>query len=526
MSGSGSQHKPAAKPASAPAKGPSTRKPEAVRRLFDEQAEEEQKKMTAKASLESIASAWDQYETDLIWEWCADCEGFVKKHGKKSRIDRDAIFRTIAAFPDMPHPKSTKALLDNWRHRNSTKYPGTGIRAKKDTHVSDEEEEEEEEDDDEESVSSSSGTEQPAKKKSKTSHPLAPNELADCVHCGAADQPKFCSDCGCCRDIAFDAEQNRFLRQRKAPAASSAAAAGTSTTDTSSTLTKRDKELERQRGAGADFPRFAKSVKCSAAEALALSAGAVAGPSYVFPSAALLGLIESGKLADIGYATPITIVDHAAGRIGGSHETSFDVSDAGGVKVSEKNIRAPPLTSMSQFMFTLVSVIIPALVERPAAVADWCVLARSALALESSRGTKSALDFIQRQLTHSVHRRTSFGAVDPGVMLSIVADVLSGGKHSEPPKLKPIERREPRDSSHRPPRAPRAPAAARSSEKISESCRQFNSASGCNYGDSCKYEHVCGKCKKAGHTRDRCRSGASSAASGPSGSPAAEGQQA
>jgi hypothetical protein len=39
----------------------------------------------------------------------------------------------------------------------------------------------------------------------------------------------------------------------------------------------------------------------------------------------------------------------------------------------------------------------------------------------------------------------------------------------------------------------------------SDVCHRFNGAKGCNSGDSCKYKHICKKCKKRGHGKVDCK---------------------
>jgi hypothetical protein len=501
------------KAAPAPAAGAVSRSSIPPRSLMNDLNNAAEDRDVARAALVSIRGAWEKYATDLIWEWCADYDGFIKAHGKKSKDDRETIFRTMVKVGGVKHTLGVKELKANYLHRTKKKYVGTGLVHDQQTSSDEDMEglsqeqdegEDDEEDDDIDLTPAHTDSDPTEKKKAKASHSAHKSELQDCVHCGHRSQPQFCSDCGMNRLLPFDSPNNKFLRERKHPAvpaaSPAAAAAGTSINDTSSGLSKRDKELERQRATGINFPRFDKEVQLSPTEALALSGGAFQGPTYAPPTPALLRLIESGKLVDIGYASPITIADLAAGRIGGSSDADLSV-DNGAVRLSEKNIRAPPLASMQQFTFTLVSVIIPALVDRPAGIADWCALARSAYAIEASRGAKAALEFIQRQLTHCVHTRSPFGTVDQNVLLSVLHDPEAKAAPAHgPPKLPAAGG----SVSGRRAAANSKPAAASEGGQYTVKCKQFNSAGGCTY-PSCRYLHACSICNKPQHGASSCR---------------------
>lgn len=207
------------------------------------------------------------------------------------------------------------------------------------------------------------------------------------------------------------------------------------------------------------------------------------GSSFVPPSESLIRLIRSGKLTDVGYATPILVSDLVAGKVGGSTVSTLGTNDDGAVRITD-SIRAPPIRDIQQFTSTIISTIIPALIDNPAAIIDWCTLLRTALQLNADRGWPTAKDYIDQVLTHSVHQRKPFGPIVPTILSSVFNQSHRGSVAS---------------SSNAP------TGGLRSGGQPKRPCFAWNEGR-CTTRE-CRFSHVCSKCESGSHTSAACPSG-------------------
>lgn len=252
-----------------------------------------------------------------------------------------------------------------------------------------------------------------------------------CAHCelelppGAGSQ-HTCAGCGMRIDLSADHFLNkaRFEAHTKAlfsAAASAPAAAGTQPTQTSHTskagVLEEACKKQREEAGWPDRAEFADGVAAIPyTEALARVRRAFLGSNYADPPAELLELVRCGKLRDVGLALPRTHDEMAVLKekgnslallksvIGGDSATPGDATLKG----------MCALRNLGDFTSALLSTVIPALVDKPAAVADWCTLARSVTMIERAKGWEVASKF----LTNSLRDREagSIGVFKPATL--------------------------------------------------------------------------------------------------------------
>jgi len=236
-----------------------------------------------------------------------------------------------------------------------------------------------------------------------------------CTHCLAEAPhatPAFrCADCGMRSDLPFDAPINAHFR------GSSSGVSGQSDSGTAAArapkaaLSRRDKELERLAEEGAPYPRFDDTAAVSSAEALEGVRESLWATNYSDPSPSLIKLVRSGKLTKVGFALPTS-----ASQV----QTRVDFADAGILFVNGRseatgNVVAPTVNNWDEFTHALLSVILPALFDRPRALLDWIALARTAREINREHDWPTARRYIDAVLADKVIRRAPFGTYDSRV---------------------------------------------------------------------------------------------------------------
>jgi len=398
---------------------------------------------TAKATSASRRDAFDKFpSTEGLWAWGKDCVGW--KVPAASMHKRDVVLAALVTL-GAPLIKSQKKFAANWRHR-CMKVDDKKSLPPPDADSSSEDEDEEELDDDavaaeasraeaehraqsarEKAASAAAAT---TKKNTATtqSNPSAP-PLRACTHC-TDEQPRAspvfrCDTCHMRSDLPFDAQQNVYFRSTAGAPASS----GQSDTETSSvrtpkeTLSRRDKELERLAEEGAPFPRFDDAAPMSSAEALEAVRDSLWATNYSDPSASLIKLVRSGKLTKVGFALP---------RPASQTQTRADFADTGilflnGRSEATGNVVAPPLQNYDEFMHALLSVIAPALIDRPRALLDWFALARTVHEINREHDWPTARQYLDSALADRVTRRAPFGTYDRRIYDAITKPRGGGG---------------------------------------------------------------------------------------------------
>ena len=446
-------------------------------------------KKATKASLDTPArrAVFARFDSDLLYSWGADCEGFRKKLPATKSGDRGRLLDTLAEM-NVPLPNSIEELFENFKDANDEPFEGSGLHVPIDDdddagdQPSEEEEAEEPPPPLPKVVHKSPSKDEPPTKRHKAATALDPGT---CPHCLKTDQPVFCSHCGMRGDQDYGHAQNVDIRNAR----SALQARGTNTqTDTTSGLTKRDKELERLAAHGDPMPHFNEAGAITHLAALLQGSEAYLGPNYVPPSASLINLIRSGKLVEVGYATPITIAQAASSNSAGTTTSTVGAGEDGALRITD-TIKAPPLVDSYQFVFTLVSTILPALIDRPEALNDWLTLARTVLTLERDRNWTKAARYLERTLVRCVHQRKSFGPCERGVLEAVIHENAPASSSSSS-----------RDRAAAPTAASAAsakvaPRTQREQRDLSAVCKKYNTGT-CDRGESCFYEHACSNCGK------------------------------
>ena len=125
--------------------------------------------------------------------------------------------------------------------------------------------------------------------------------------------------------------------------------------------------------------------------------------------------------------------------------------------------------SAQEFAKSMFSTIIPALMNHPKALAQWCSLARSVLEVEERhKSWEIAQDYLQRALTFKVAQRKDIGTFDHTILAEILA-------------VRPFRSTTTTGSTS---------SAAQSAAAVN--CGYFNRSGGCKYSDEeCKNKHEC-----------------------------------
>lgn len=459
--------------------------------IATKEADKIEKKQARAATRESSLTAYQAYSTELLFHWGSDCKGWSKKVPASKSTNRDLIIRTLLDGEVDP-PRDMKAIIANWKKLNkTTKYGGSGRHSDSEEEASDDDDEEmevskEESDGDEPAASS---TERPAKRQRTNSTELDHDTRKRCPHCLIMNQLTFCEGCGMRRDKDWTDPQNADIRNKK----DSSSSGKSNSTDTSNKdLSKRDRELERLTAAGDPFTSFITAKDLSAKEALERLTSAHMGTSYVPPSKSLIKHIQSGKLVDIGYATPITISEAQAAKQSNSSVQTLSTGENGEVKVVDTS-RPPPLASMQQLIFTSISVILPSLIDNKTGLTEWLSLLRTAMQLEKDKGWISAKEYVERALQHCIHQRAPFGGVVRECMDSILFNRAPASSATASSSMS-------KKSSRR-----ASPAGGHNSDSVSEElCHNFNN-SRCRFGEECKFKHICKKCASTSHGARDCK---------------------
>jgi len=338
-----------------------------------------------------------------------------------------------------------------------------------------------------------------------TPSPLAasPRPLRACLACNAPTAQTGVFTCGECHlrgDLAIDHPYNTHLLKLEvlrieghaSPTVSSAAAAGSSSGQPAAASLKSadrlsawDSNLARITAAGVDVPLFTgpdAAAGMTARDALARVARAFDAARFAAPSDQLLAAIRAGKLRDVGFALPRT---HAA--VQGIHETEAGTLSLGadGVpRFTNKAKDAPPVSSAQAFTTALISTILPALIDRPAALVEWLTLGRTVLALDERYGWANAFQYAQRQLALCIDEGKPFATeTAASVLLPIALAAGPGG-------------------AGRGPAAPGSQQAQRSNTGP-QTCHNFNNGVPCRLSP-CKFAHSCQNCQQLGHGSSSC----------------------
>jgi hypothetical protein len=266
-----------------------------------------------------------------------------------------------------------------------------------------------------------------------------------------------------------------------------------------SRLSALDSEFARLATTSPPFSTFAAGSACTADEALNMSHAALDAAQSQRPSESLVRLIQSGKLVQLGYALPRPL---SCIGIGAQGPLTVEVEHSTGAVMARQAPvpAAPSIDSPQKLAMALVSTILPALVERPRAIAAWCSLARTMFTIGESRvGWEGAMRYATAHLTDAARSDTPMERVDSSIINSLHWAALSAGPGgAQGPSTGSVPAAAGRQN-HAPIMAPRG-----ASNNEDSTCRRFN-AGHCDFGDACRFSHSCLLCGAQGHGRSSCR---------------------
>ena len=321
----------------------------------------------------------------------------------------------------------------------------------------------------------------------------------------------MCTMCHFRGDIGFDHPVNAHARElalaaaqgtgAPAAAASSAAASSSASSQSSDTslkaLSALDLSLIRMLHHGSAVSLFSSADAAeglSHKEAVARVARAYDSAKYQQPSEHLIALIRAGKLRDIGYALP-----RPHQSVPGKDDAESGSLSLSGNTVSfvNKVPQAPSVQSAQQLSMALFSTILPALIDRPKALAEWLTLGRTALALEATYGWSAAAQYLQRQLALTIDAGVAFATeVNSHVLLPIIMS-SAPPRHPQGAGIPSGQQRNGGGGG-----------GGNSSAAREQVCYNWNNGVACKNGADCRFAHQCQGCGSRDHKGPACPKGA------------------
>lgn len=326
----------------------------------------------------------------------------------------------------------------------------------------------------------------------------APSSHRTCLTCARpaplTPGPWLCF-CGLRGDLGIEAPANVFLnaqmQARSAPAAPSAspASSGQSQSAASSSagaavpvLGRLDKHfalLSKNLPAQTVFTGPMAGAPLPVVEALQESRKAYLATATRHPSEALISIIREGKLNAPSFAVPKGLT-----MTGDEEETQgIELGDGGSVIARSKGVVPPALRSSDDLSMAIMSTIIPALIDRPRAIMQWCVLGRTALRISEKHGWSAAASYVQQVLNERLPQGLPLADISVECLLAV---------------------------QHEAPRAAAAAgggAAPQRAEPRNNTCHDWNKGA-CTRGATCRWPHECPRiargCPKDGHRGMDC----------------------
>jgi hypothetical protein len=236
--------------------------------------------------------------------------------------------------------------------------------------------------------------------------------------------------------------QRRFADMCAAPhtshgsAAAAAATIGTSSASvslgqsTAPKLSAFESELKRLADL-AHTPRAlytrAEAVESSVAQARMLD-HTYRGAMFAKQSDYLTQLIRSGQFRQLPLALPRlnteVLADEEREAKRGKQALRINASDST-ITLGSAEVRTRDASSLTlrDFMQVFVSAVIPSLIDRPAALLEWTLLARSALTIDEEKGWAAASSYVRNHLQRCAANGTDVGSFDKALWEDIRADL-------------------------------------------------------------------------------------------------------
>lgn len=506
----------------------------AVRINLSAEERDDDETMDGGAAAEMLASRqfWEGWHTDLLIAWIRDW----KQPVPRARSRENLIDRLVLERATLRPPREDVAITElqaAWRRVNgkSLDDPAPG------RHVIEFDEEEK----NEAGASSSSGGgrrppltpaadenaalrklvadlqatvavfAQPARTSAELSVEPAtgsgtPSPPVLCLICASAAPPEVrqgdafnCRTCAMRGDLTMDHVTQVFLLQAKGRAPPAAAAGAVFPLGQSDATSMRPPAIGRDRVYAEMMshpasPTYTDALERPGTVSLAAMAfdrlrSSYNVAAYKIRSPALIRLVQSGKLLDLGYALPEDLVPNRNAATG----------EGPTVQLGEFTIRqrgagegATPIRNVNDIFRAFVATIVPALVGHPEALAEWCSLLLSVSEVERTSGWDAAFTLLTRQLNAAIPQGRSLAAVDQALLVDVVLAAKAG------------QRPQPNNR-------PQAVASSGTSAAASSGCRNWNNGKACRDAP-CGYKHICIGCGSTAHRQADCNRGSGSAA--------------
>jgi len=311
--------------------------------------------------------------------------------------------------------------------------------------------------------------------------------LLECLTCGVAPHPSvvsasgcwMCDECGIRGDLPISHEINVFHRAKVLAAVGPKAPDGQSNTDTSSAATsaggKQISVLQRHFNTlreGAQHVSFtsSKENKIGHKDALLLSQRAYLGASHERPSDELVDLIRWGRLPAVAFAVPRPL--HRADRGADSAAGTFQLGADGSTTFTPKDPRPEPVKDLASFCAAMFGTVLPSLVDKPMALANWCALGRSAIALHNQLGQWApAAQYVDMALTSAIDGNFAFGPAVLDAMLNVRMSSFGAASGGNSGGTEPQQ-----------------------GGRAADACHAWNRGLPCTRGQHCPFLHICQIC--------------------------------
>ena len=224
------------------------------------------------------------------------------------------------------------------------------------------------------------------------------------------------------------------------------------------------------------FEGTAAQTSLSPAEAHGISRKAVGASATENTGLPLMALIRSGKLPSVGYALPRRL---DAASVAEEADVNASALYALGINPRDiKSLIAPDVPNSRAFCLTIFAVIIPSIIDKPAAIMEWATLARTALELESlHKSWPVAYSYVQQLLNDRIAKGEGFSSTSIDCLSTLWAAKhaqAAGGTSTQATKS------DTRGS------APQ------------RTCNNWNNNKVCQMSP-CRFKHACGGCGSPSH---------------------------
>lgn len=258
------------------------------------------------------------------------------------------------------------------------------------------------------------------------------------------------------------------------------------------TLTHREQLIASATALGSPNLKYGNTAAMTATQALAVTGKAFASSTYVPLSATIIEHIQSGKMDQMGLALRQLLPSTSASLAAAAGQTVL-TSDEHGItrlSVAPSTLNSIRIQSMDDFSSALFHSILPSLIGRPEAMADWLSFACTIIELNKKSTWPVAEKYLTRVLATRVHARLDLGTVDSAILQEVMHEVameritqLASYSRSPAPTA---------SSSSAQQQYSAAPSAAAASAPPTK-CHNFNEfgLAGCRFKEKCSFAHEC-----------------------------------